>query len=138
MEFSAEQIAGILEGEIVGNKDQTVSGLSKIEEGENGTLSFLANQKYEDFIYTTDASIVRLFRMTKTPIFIVIKCLFCFPIALQGNVTRQYSTILTCRETILVCNQQSVTPARLKKLLRVEIIVILTFYIFFFSRTNVR
>lgn len=58
MEFSAEQIAGILEGEVVGNKDQTVSGLSKIEEGKNGTLSFLANQKYEDFIYTTDASIV--------------------------------------------------------------------------------
>lgn len=58
MEFSAEQIAGILEGEIVGNKDQTVSGLSKIEEGKNGTLSFLANQKYEDFIYSTDASIV--------------------------------------------------------------------------------
>ena len=66
MEFSAEQIAGILEGEIVGNKDQTVSGLSKIEEGENGTLSFLANQKYEDFIYTTDASIV-IVNKTFTP-----------------------------------------------------------------------
>lgn len=58
MEFSAEQIAGILEGEIVGNKDCKVSGLSKIEEGKLGTLSFLANQKYEDFIYATDASIV--------------------------------------------------------------------------------
>jgi UDP-3-O-[3-hydroxymyristoyl] glucosamine N-acyltransferase len=66
MEFSAEQIAGILEGEIVGNKDQTVSGLSKIEEGKNGTLSFLANQKYEDFIYTTDASIV-IVNKTFTP-----------------------------------------------------------------------
>jgi len=66
MEFSAEQIAGILEGEIVGNKDQTVSGLSKIEEGKNGTLSFLANQKYEDFIYSTDASIV-IVNKTFTP-----------------------------------------------------------------------
>jgi UDP-3-O-[3-hydroxymyristoyl] glucosamine N-acyltransferase len=66
MEFSAEQIAGILEGEIVGNKDQTVSGLSKIEEGKNGTLSFLANQKYEDYIYTTDASIV-IVNKTFTP-----------------------------------------------------------------------
>jgi UDP-3-O-[3-hydroxymyristoyl] glucosamine N-acyltransferase len=58
MEFSAEQIAGILEGEIVGNKDEMVSGLSKIEEGKKGTLSFLANNKYEDYIYATDASIV--------------------------------------------------------------------------------
>ena len=58
MEFSAEQIAGILEGEIVGNKDEMVSGLSKIEEGKKGTLSFLANQKYEEYIYNTDASIV--------------------------------------------------------------------------------
>lgn len=58
MEFSAAQIAGLLEGEIVGNPEITVSGLSKIEEGKKGTLSFLANTKYEDFIYSTDASIV--------------------------------------------------------------------------------
>lgn len=58
MEFSAQQIASILEGEIVGNPEVTVSGLSKIEEGKNGTLSFLANPKYEDFIYDTEASIV--------------------------------------------------------------------------------
>lgn len=58
MEFSAQQIAGLLQGEIVGNPDTTVSGLSKIEEGKAGTLSFLANPKYEDFIYSTEASIV--------------------------------------------------------------------------------
>lgn len=58
MEFSAEQISGILEGDIVGDNNQMVSGLSKIEEGKNGTLSFLANQKYEEYIYSTDASIV--------------------------------------------------------------------------------
>jgi UDP-3-O-[3-hydroxymyristoyl] glucosamine N-acyltransferase len=58
MEFSAEQIAGIVKGEIVGNAKVTVSGLSKIEEGKAGTLSFLANPKYEDYIYTTKASIV--------------------------------------------------------------------------------
>lgn len=58
MEFSAQQIASILEGEIVGNPNETVSGLSKIEEGKKGTLSFLANPKYEDYIYTTEASIV--------------------------------------------------------------------------------
>ncbi len=57
MEFSAEQIAGILNGEIVGNADITVRGLSKIEEGTEGTLSFLSNPKYEEYIYTTGASI---------------------------------------------------------------------------------
>ncbi len=58
MEFSAEQIAGILEGKIVGNPQEKISGLSKIEEGKPGTLSFLSNPKYEEFIYNTKASIV--------------------------------------------------------------------------------
>ncbi|MBK7130588.1 MAG: UDP-3-O-(3-hydroxymyristoyl)glucosamine N-acyltransferase [Crocinitomicaceae bacterium] len=58
MEFSAQQIAGILNGTIVGNADEKVAGLSKIEEGKPGTLTFLANPKYEDFIYSTTASIV--------------------------------------------------------------------------------
>ena len=58
MEFSAEQIAGILEGTIVGKPGQIVTGLSKIEEGQEGTLSFLANSKYEEYIYTTKASVV--------------------------------------------------------------------------------
>ncbi len=57
MKFTAEQIAGIIDGEVVGNKDVEVSGLSKIEEGEVGTLSFLANMKYAEYIYTTKASI---------------------------------------------------------------------------------
>lgn len=58
MNFSASQIAQFLEGEIIGNPDVQVSGLSKIEEGQSGTLSFLANPKYTEFIYTTGASIV--------------------------------------------------------------------------------
>jgi UDP-3-O-[3-hydroxymyristoyl] glucosamine N-acyltransferase len=58
MEFSASQIAQFLNGEVFGNPDVTVSGLSKIEQGEPGTLSFLANPKYTEFIYTTRASIV--------------------------------------------------------------------------------
>jgi UDP-3-O-[3-hydroxymyristoyl] glucosamine N-acyltransferase len=57
MEFSAEQIAGILNGEIVGNSTITVKGLAKIEEGTEGTLAFLSNPKYEEYIYTTGASI---------------------------------------------------------------------------------
>lgn len=66
MEFSAEQIAGILNGQVVGNPAVKVNGLSKIEEGRVGTLSFLANPKYEDYIYTTEASIVIVNR-TFTP-----------------------------------------------------------------------
>lgn len=58
MEFSVEQIAGILNGEIVGNSNVSVTGLSKIEEGQPGTLSFLANPKYEEYIYSTGASVV--------------------------------------------------------------------------------
>lgn len=57
MEFSAEQIASILSGEIVGNPEITVTSLSKIEEGTTGTLSFLSNPKYEEHIYSTGASI---------------------------------------------------------------------------------
>ena len=46
MKFTAEQIAGILEGEIVGNPNVEVSRLSKIEEGTEGSLTFLSNPKY--------------------------------------------------------------------------------------------
>jgi UDP-3-O-[3-hydroxymyristoyl] glucosamine N-acyltransferase len=57
MEFSAEQIAGILNGEIQGNPNVVVNDLSKIEEGKSGTLSFLSNPKYEEYIYETQASV---------------------------------------------------------------------------------
>jgi UDP-3-O-[3-hydroxymyristoyl] glucosamine N-acyltransferase len=57
MKFTAEQIAGILEGQVVGNPDAEVSTLSKIEEGTNGSLTFLSNPKYANFIYTTEASV---------------------------------------------------------------------------------
>lgn len=57
MKFTAEQIAGILEGEVVGNPAVEVYKLSKIEEGTSGSLTFLANPKYANFIYSTEASI---------------------------------------------------------------------------------
>jgi UDP-3-O-[3-hydroxymyristoyl] glucosamine N-acyltransferase len=57
MKFTASQIAGILEGDIVGNSEVEVSKLSKIEEGTEGSLTFLANPKYKPYIYTTKASI---------------------------------------------------------------------------------
>ncbi len=58
MKFTAEQLAEYLKGKICGNKDVSVSSISKIEEGKEGTLSFLANPKYTQYIYTTKASIV--------------------------------------------------------------------------------
>jgi UDP-3-O-[3-hydroxymyristoyl] glucosamine N-acyltransferase len=57
MKFTATQIAGILEGDIIGNPDVEVSKLSKIEEGTEGSLTFLANPKYKPYIYSTKASI---------------------------------------------------------------------------------
>ncbi len=58
MEFTAEMIASLLEGTIVGNKDAAVSKVSSIEEAEAGSLTYLTNPQYERFIYTTRASIV--------------------------------------------------------------------------------
>ena len=57
MEFSAQQIAEILKGSIEGNADVKVSNFSKIEEGQPGTLTFLANLKYAHYVYETKASI---------------------------------------------------------------------------------
>lgn len=58
MEFSAEMIAAFLGGEITGDKDAKVNNVSSIEEGREGSLAYLINLKYEQFIYTTQASIV--------------------------------------------------------------------------------
>ncbi len=58
MEFTAAQIAAQLNGVVEGNSEAKVSALSKIEEGKEGTLSFLANPKYTHYIYSTEASVV--------------------------------------------------------------------------------
>ena len=57
MKFSAEQIAGLLHGTIEGDSSVEVNALAKIEEGIEGSLSFLGNSKYEEFIYSTRSSI---------------------------------------------------------------------------------
>lgn len=58
MEFSAQQIASLVNGNVEGDENATVNNLSKIEEGKTKTLSFLGNPKYEHYIYDTDATIV--------------------------------------------------------------------------------
>jgi len=58
MEFTAATIAGFLKGEIEGNADIKVNTIAKIEEGQTGALSFLANPKYEHYLYITKSSVV--------------------------------------------------------------------------------
>ncbi len=58
MEFTAKQIAEILNGTVDGNPDVKINNLSKIEEGKKGTVSFLANPKYTGYVYSTEASVV--------------------------------------------------------------------------------
>ena len=58
MQFTAEMIAGLLNGVIVGDKNATVSTVSSIDGGKAGSLAYLSNPKYEQYVYTTEASIV--------------------------------------------------------------------------------
>jgi UDP-3-O-[3-hydroxymyristoyl] glucosamine N-acyltransferase len=58
MQFTAQQIASLLNGTVEGDPSTSVKQLAKIEEATPGTLSFLANPKYEQYLYTTNASII--------------------------------------------------------------------------------
>lgn len=58
MEFSAEMIAGLVQGTVVGDPKAMVNDFAKIEEGRPGCISFLANDKYEHYIYETESSVV--------------------------------------------------------------------------------
>ena len=58
LEFSAQQIAMMIQGQVEGDASVTVKNFGKIEEATAGQISFLANPKYEAFLYTTAASII--------------------------------------------------------------------------------
>jgi UDP-3-O-[3-hydroxymyristoyl] glucosamine N-acyltransferase len=58
MEFTVQQIADLLQGEVEGDNQVKVNTLAKIEEASTGALAFLSNLKYESFLYTTGASAV--------------------------------------------------------------------------------
>ena len=58
MEFTAQQIAGLIKGRVEGDKDAKVSSFAKIEEGHEGAISFLSNKKYLHYIYETKSSVV--------------------------------------------------------------------------------
>ena len=58
MVFTAQQIAGFTGGTVDGDPNAAVSSFAKIEEGTEGSLSFLANPQYESYIYETKSTIV--------------------------------------------------------------------------------
>jgi UDP-3-O-[3-hydroxymyristoyl] glucosamine N-acyltransferase len=58
MEFTVNQIAVMLQGRVEGNGERVVNQVSKIEGGKAGTISFLSNLKYEQYLYTTECSAV--------------------------------------------------------------------------------
>jgi UDP-3-O-[3-hydroxymyristoyl] glucosamine N-acyltransferase len=58
MEFTAKAVAEFLKGEVFGDPEIKVNKVSKIEEGTEGSLCFLSNPKYEEYLYTSTASIV--------------------------------------------------------------------------------
>jgi UDP-3-O-[3-hydroxymyristoyl] glucosamine N-acyltransferase len=58
MQFSAAQIAALINGKLDGNPDVLVNNFGKIEEAQAGQLAFLANPKYEEYLYSTRASII--------------------------------------------------------------------------------
>ena len=58
MTFTANQIAVLISGKIEGNPDSAVNSFGRIEEAQNGQLAFLANPKYEEYLYHTKASII--------------------------------------------------------------------------------
>ena len=58
MTFSAAQIALLINGKVEGNANATVASFGKIEEAKEGQLAFLANPKYEEYLYSTHASVI--------------------------------------------------------------------------------
>ena len=58
MILTAEKISELVDGEVIGNPNTKVNNVSKIEDAKNGDISFLANPKYTEFIYSTNASII--------------------------------------------------------------------------------
>jgi len=58
MQFTAQQISDLINGRIEGDPEVAVFEMAKIEEAQTGSISFLANPKYESFLYTSNASIV--------------------------------------------------------------------------------
>ncbi|MFC3415505.1 UDP-3-O-(3-hydroxymyristoyl)glucosamine N-acyltransferase [Algoriphagus hitonicola] len=69
MEFTTGQIASLINGTVEGDPSLKISRLDKIQEGKPGGISFLSNEKYEPYLYTTEATAVIIsegFKPTKS------------------------------------------------------------------------
>ena len=58
MEFTAAQISGFINGEIIGNQDAKITGVSPIESGQEGYLSFIAQDRFSEYLHKTDCSVL--------------------------------------------------------------------------------
>jgi UDP-3-O-[3-hydroxymyristoyl] glucosamine N-acyltransferase len=58
MEFTASQISGFINGEIIGNKDAIITGVSPIESGQEGYLSFIAQERFSEYLHSSDCSVL--------------------------------------------------------------------------------
>ena len=58
MEFSAEQIAELINGKIIGDGKTVISGVSPIENGQQGHLSFVGQERFSDYIDRTDCAVL--------------------------------------------------------------------------------
>ena len=104
MEFTAQQIAGLLNGQIEGNADVKISKLSKIEEGEPGSISFLANPKYIPYLYSTKASLV------------IINKSFELNGAVSATLIRVYSAEIAFAKLLEMYNQVKLNKTGISKL----------------------
>lgn len=102
MEFTVEQIAQMLNGEVKGNKTLKVNQLAKIEEGSAGTISFLANPKYEHYIYTTEATAV-IVDLQFQP-----KKAYLTTLILVENAYSAFTTLLQEYQKILAQNKKGI------------------------------
>ena len=102
MEFTVEQIALMLNGEIKGDKSLIIDHLSKIEEGSEGSISFLANLKYEQYLYSTKSSAVIVDRTFET------KKDYTTTLILVDNAYASFTVLLQEYQKILAQNKRGI------------------------------
>ncbi|MBC7407727.1 MAG: UDP-3-O-(3-hydroxymyristoyl)glucosamine N-acyltransferase [Arcicella sp.] len=102
MEFTVEQIAQMLKGEVRGDKSLKVNQLAKIEEGSIGTISFLSNPKYEQYIYSTNSTAVIVDKNFEA------KRAFSTTLILVENAYAAFTVLLQEYQKMLVQNKKGV------------------------------
>jgi UDP-3-O-[3-hydroxymyristoyl] glucosamine N-acyltransferase len=110
MEFTAKQLAQILGGTVEGDPEALVTRFAKIEHGRPGSLSFYANPKYEEYVYTSKASVLLVNadfvpRQKVAPTMVRVQDAYTAVAELLKHVSeskrkyrrhRAFSTVLTC------------------------------------------